>query len=166
MRNEKLLNVSDVHTHTTDARKRVNGAHRMSTPWHAPKKPDWPYPILEKVFMAVKDYPYAALGVMIGIASIVIAAVTVLAVSIIGGMFLMYGEMRQNTALMGDILKKQQTIETRQLDDGKVMRAYEAANGKRIEFMVGLMSPVQRREMNEYDRAHPNNGMPREEKEQ
>jgi len=111
---------------------------------------------------AAKQYPYAAIGVMISIAGIVMAAVTVLAVSVIGGMFLMYGEMKQNTATMKEnqatmvqILNKQQTIENRQIDDGNIMRAYEAANGKRIEFMVGLMSPDKQRAMNQYNQANP-----------
>lgn len=109
-----------------------------------------------------QKYPYAAIGVMISIAALVISAVTVLSVSVIGGMFLMYGEMRQNTATMKEnqatmvqILNKQQIIENRQIDDGKVMRAYEAANGKQNEFMIGLMSRDNQRTMFEYKRANP-----------
>lgn len=129
-------------------------------------QPDEPFPYLEKMTVVVKKHPYAAIGAMISIAAIVISAITVISVSIGGGMFLMYGEMNRNTALMQQILTKQEVIETRQLDDGKVMRAYEAANGKRIEFMVGLMTKEQQERMNNYDRIHPSPLMPLERKDQ
>lgn len=112
-----------------------------------------------------KRNPYALIGIMIAIAGIVVAAVVTLAVSVVGGMFIMYGTMRENTVLMGSILKKQETIEHRQLDDGKVMRAYESANGKRIEFIVALQSKENQRLINEYDAAHPMPTMPQERKE-
>lgn len=171
MQNQKELNHLSVHSRATNAAGRNNRhpislqetKHRDSGPLELDLEPDTPFPYLETIVTAAKRYPHAALAAMISIASVVIAAVTVLAVSVIGGMFLMYGEMRQNTALMGDILKKQQVIETRQLDDGKVMRAYESANGKRIEFVVGLMTKEQQQRMNEYDRTHPAPLMPEKE---
>ena len=130
---------------------------------HIPR-PDEPFPYLEKLVVAVKKYPYTAIGVMISIAAVIISAVTVLAVSIIGGMFLMYGEMKENTALMQEIKANQKAIEERQLDDGKVMRAYEAANGKRIEFVVGMLNKEAQEKVNQYDRAHPSPLMPEERK--
>jgi hypothetical protein len=42
------------------------------------------------------------------------------------------------------------------------MRAYEAANGKLTEFMVGMMTRDQQRAINEYTIAHPLPRMPRE----
>lgn len=166
MRQEKELNVSNVHEHTIDARRRIGINGKLQAISHSSEakqdQPDSPFPYLETIVAAAKKYPYAAVGVMISIAAVVISAVTVLSVSVIGGMFLMYGEMRQNTATMREnqatmlqILNKQQTIENRQIDAGNIMRAYEAANGKRVEFMVGLMSPGQQRAMNAYNRSNP-----------
>lgn len=155
----------NVHTRSIRAAQRNGSTGELSeiervAAAHA--KPDSPFPFLETVVKSVKDYPYAALSAMIAVAAVVISAVTVLAVSIIGGMFLMYGEMRQNTATMKEnqatmaqILDKQQTIENRQIDHGNIMRAYEAANGKRIEYAVGLMSKADQRAMNEYNKANP-----------
>lgn len=123
-------------------------------------RPDEPFPYLEKLVVAIKKYPYAAIGVMISIAAVIVSAITVLAVSIIGGMFLMYGEMKENTALMQEIKNNQKAIEERQLNDGNVMRAYEASNGKRIEFVVGMLSKDAQEKVNQYDRAHPSPLMP------
>lgn len=105
--------------------------------------------------MAAKKYPHTALAAMIAIASTVIAAVTVLAVSIIGGMFLMYGQMRELSATQQTILTQYQETRAATENNGNVMRAYEAANGKRIEFLVGLMTSQQQSQVNEYDRTHP-----------
>lgn len=122
--------------------------------------PDEPFPYLEKFMVAVKKYPYTAIGVMIGIASLVIGAVVTVSVAVGGGMFLMYGEMKANTALMTQILNKQTAIEQRQDDDGKVMRAYASVNGKRIEFVIGLLSKESQEKVNQYDRAHPDPLLP------
>lgn len=161
-----MQNVANVNArrHAQGAGKRNGSTGELSDleREYSQIKPDSPFPYLETIVTAAKKYPHAALAAMISVAALVISAVTVLAVSIIGGMFLMYGEMRQNTATMREnqatmvqILNKQQTIENRQIEAGNIMRAYEAANGKRIEFIVGMMSPNQQRAINAYNKSNP-----------
>ena len=118
---------------------------------------------------AVKKYPHAALAAMISIAAVVISAVTVLAVSIIGGMFLMYGEMRQNTATMREnqatmvqILQKQQTIENRQIDAGNIMRAYEMHNNEKLGVVISLLPPERQAAFYAWSKVHPAPKIPRE----
>lgn len=112
--------------------------------------------------VAAKRHPYAMLTAMISVAGLVIVAVTTLAVSIITGMLLMYGQMRENTAevrsntaLMVTILKKQDSIEAAQTAQGNAIRAYEAANGNRLGIIVGLMSPSSQRAYTAYSQANP-----------
>lgn len=105
--------------------------------------------------MAAKKHPHTTLAAMIAVASTVIAAVTVLAVSIIGGMFFIYGTVREMSATQQTILTQYQETRAATENNGNVMRAYEAANGKRIEFLVGLMTAQQQARANEYDRTHP-----------
>lgn len=105
--------------------------------------------------MVAKKNPYAMLSVIVGIAAIITAAIVTLSISIIGAVFIMYGTMNRMQEQQAGILKELSAIQAQQKDDGNAMRAYEAANGKRIEFVVGLMSPQQQSRMNEYDRTHP-----------
>lgn len=157
-----------------EVHRRVNGADKMPSSVHVAEvessQPDSPFPYLETILTIAKRYPYSALMAMIAIASVVISAVVVLSVSVIGGMFLMYGEMRQNTASMREnqatmvlILNKQQTIENRQIDSGNIMRAYMAHNGEKVGMIVGLLTPDKQRAINSWDKAHPAPQTPKEE---
>lgn len=110
--------------------------------------------------VTAKQNPTATIGLMIGIASLVIGTCVTVALAAFGGMFLMYGEMTRNTALLNQVIATQAVIQQQQDDDGKVMRAYAAVNGKRVEFIIGtLPSDVQER-INQYDRAHPDPLLP------
>lgn len=105
--------------------------------------------------MVAKKYPYAMLTAIISIASVVVICITTLSVAIIGSVFMMYGTMREIQSQQQTQMDQLAAIRVQQRDDGNAMRAYEAANGKRTEFMIGLMSTTQQRQMNEYDQTHP-----------
>ena len=157
MRNRKEVGRLSAHTRSTKASARHNGDGNPPNvvQFKESLQPDWPIPYLETIVVAAKKYPYTAIGVMISIAAVVISAVTVLSVSVIGGMFIMYGQMTKIAATQETILTQYAETRAEVQNTGNVMRAYEAANGKRIEFLVGLMSPQQQARANEYDRTHP-----------
>lgn len=119
------------------------------------EQPDSPYPFLEKALSAVKKHPNSALAAMIAIAGTVIAAITVLSVSIIGGMFLMYGQMREVSATQRTLLSQYQETRAEVRDTGNIMRTYENMNGKRTEFLISLMDPAQQARYREWERTHP-----------
>lgn len=118
-------------------------------------QPDSPFPYLETALAVAKKYPYTAIGVMISIAAIVISAVTVLSVSVIGGMFIMYGQMTKIAATQETILSQYAETRADVKETGNVMRAYENVNGKRTEFLISLMDPAQQARYREWERTHP-----------
>jgi hypothetical protein len=117
--------------------------------------PDEPFPYLEDAMVAIRKYPYAALGAMISIAAVVISAVTVLAVSVIGGMFLMYGQMKETTATQALLLTRFEQFDQQHRSDYNALRAYASADLSRTNFLVGLMSAEKQEQANSYDRTHP-----------
>ena len=101
--------------------------------------------------VAVKKYPYAALGAMIAIASLVIAAVVTVGVAMFTGVFLMYGTMR-------DIQAKQQTTIEQQVEikgQISVMKTAVLSTYAKQDFMTALMSKEDQERVNSYDRTHP-----------
>lgn len=101
--------------------------------------------------MVAKRNPYAMLTVIVSIATVVIICVTTLSVAIIGGMFIMYGEMkgiRADSAAISKMLDKRET-------EDKVTRTYTASVLARQDFMVGLMTAKQQTQVNSYDRSNP-----------
>ena len=109
------------------------------------------FPYLEDLGMVARKHPYAMLTAIISIATVVMICVTTLGVSIIGGVFIMYGSMRS--------IETQQTAILSRLDqqdnENKLTRTYNATVLSRQNFMVGLMDPKQQKQMNEYDKANP-----------
>lgn len=101
--------------------------------------------------MAARKHPYAMLAAMISIASIVVVAVTTVAVSIFGGMFLMYGTMRDIQANQAVIIDQQVKVE----GQVSVVKTYSASILGRQDFMIGLMTKEQQERVNAYDRANP-----------
>lgn len=113
------------------------------------------FPYLESISVTAKKNPYAMLTIIVSIASVLIIAVTTLSISVIGSVFIMYGTMTKMQQQQSTIIDQLAAVQKQQSEDGNAMRAYEAANGKRIEFVVGLMTPNQQARMDEYDRTHP-----------
>lgn len=118
------------------------------------------FPYLERIMAGVRKYPYAALGAMIAIAGVIIAAVVTLAVSLFTGMFLMYGQLRETTAKQEQIQSTLMAIQKQQTDDMNAVRAYESNVSRRTEFIVGLMTPANQRSVAEYDRGNPKLDLP------
>lgn len=165
MRNLKEVDHLSAHSRATKASTRHNGdGNSLPVSEHFRQResdePDSPFPYLEKVLKVAKDYPYQAIGIMISIAAVVMAAVTVLAVSVIGGMFLMYGQMREVSITQKTLLTQYQETRAEVRDTGNVMRTYENMNGKRTEFLISLMDPVQQARFREWERTHPFPAMP------
>lgn len=146
-----------IFTKPTNGNGQSSPAEVLQSELHLPR-PDEPFPYLENIMVAAKKYPYAAIGVMISIAAVVISAVTVLAVSIGGGMFLMYGEMKANTALLKTSLDQQVAIE----GQVKVVKTIAQATLARQDFMTGLMTKEQQERVNAYDRTNPRTPAPEE----
>lgn len=160
MQNRKEVDRLSAHTRSTKASERHNGdGNKLPNivQLREPKQdqPDSPFPYLESVLAVAKKHPNGTLMAMIAIASTVIAAVTVLAVSVIGGMFLMYGQMREISATQQTILTQYQETRAEVKETGNVMRAYENVNGKRTEFLISLMDPIQQARYREWERTHP-----------
>ena len=116
-------------------------------------QPEPPYPPLEAILTTARKYPLTAIAIMVSIAALVVGAVVTLAISVIGGMFLMYGTMNQNTAQLATISKQLEENKTEQ----KVMRTYTASTLSRQNFMVGLLTRDQQRAISEYDKNNPIN---------
>lgn len=127
---------------------------------HEETQPDSPFPFLEVALKKAKDSPFVVIGIMISIAAIIVGAVMSLTVGFGIFLFTMNGTMHEIKAQQSTILDTQSAIIKQQVEDGNAMRAYEAANGKRAEFMVGLMSRDQQRAVNEYNQANPIPRMP------
>lgn len=155
---QKVANLS-VQTRAQKAAGRHSSNGKLHGAFDEPEpeqeQPDSPYPFVEKVLSAVKKHPNTALAAMIAIAGTVIASVTVLSVSIIGGMFLMYGQMREVSATQRTLLTQYQETRAEVRDTGNIMRTYENMNGKRTEFLISLMDPAQQARYREWERTHP-----------
>jgi hypothetical protein len=123
-------------------------------------EPDTPFPYLEDVMAAARKHPYAALGAMIGVAGIVVAAIVTVAVSVFTGMFLMYGTMKETTTNQIQIQQSLIAIQKQQTDDMNAVRAYESNISRRTEFIVGLMTPQQQKSVAEYDAVNPRIELP------
>lgn len=159
MRNEKDLNV-DVHTRALRAADRtINGNGKMPTILHGD---DPPFPFLEVLVKQAKDSPFLVVGIMISIAAIIVAAVMSLTVGFGIFLFTMNGTMHEIKAQQSTILVQQAKLQSDVDSTGTAMRAYEAANGKRIEFMVGLMTQSQQRAVNAYTMANPLPSVPKQ----
>lgn len=160
MQNRKEVDRLSAHTRSTKASGRHNGDGNTLpsvVQFREPKQdqPDSPFPYLETILTVAQKYPYAAIGVMISIAGIIMSAITVLAISVIGGMFLMFGQMKEISATQKTILTQYQETRADVKETGNVMRAYENVNGKRTEFLISLMDPVQQARYREWERTHP-----------
>lgn len=122
--------------------------------------PDEPFPYLEDAMVIARKYPYSALGVMIGIATIIVAALVTVAVSVFTGMFLMYGTMRETTANQIQIQQSLVVIQKQQTDDMNAVRAYSSNNARRTEFIVAMLSPEGQRRISEWDKSNPQPELP------
>ena len=119
------------------------------------------FPYLENLMAAARKYPYAALGAMITVAGIVIAAIVTVAVSVFTGMFLMYGTMKETTTNQIQIQNALIAIQKQQTDDGNAIRAYESNRARRTEFIVGLMSPENQKAIAQWDAVNPAPELPK-----
>lgn len=122
---------------------------------HQQDQPDSPFPFLEELLRRAKDSPFVVIGVMISIAAIIVGAVMSLTVGFGIFLFTMNGTMHEVKQQQTTSIEQLSEIKKQQTEDGNAMRAYEAANGKRIEFIVALLSKDQQQVINDYDRAHP-----------
>lgn len=152
MANEYIVNAS---IRRQRAAERVNGdTDNLQGIFHvAETETDETFPRLEAFLMTLRKNPYAAIGVMIAIATLVITALSAVAVSMFAAIFMMYGTMNQSTAKLDVVIKTLDEAKTEQ----KVMRTYTASTLSRQNFMVGLMSRDQQKAVAEYDRNNPIN---------
>jgi len=125
-------------------------------------QPDLPLPYLEDAMVAAKKYPYAMLTIIVSVVGIIVGSGVVLSIAIIGSVFSMSNTMHEVKAQQVTILQQLAKTQTDVDNMGTAMRAYEAANGKRTEYQIGLMTRDQQRSMNDYDQSHPLPRMPRE----
>ena len=146
------------------ASRRHNGNGNVPIPLHGRQpeqsQPDSPFPFLETLTMKAKESPFLVVGIMISIAAIIVGAVMSLTVGFGIFVFSMNGTMHEIKAKQDTILEQLSTTAMDVDNMGTAMRAYEAANGKRAEFIAGLMTRDKQRAINEYDQAHPLPRMP------
>lgn len=159
MRAELDVNVTRARQNA-GKRNGVSGSLQDIVHEHEETQPDSPFPFLEVALKKAKDSPFVVIGIMISIAAIIVGAVMSLAVGFGIFLFNMNGTMHevkaQQTVILEQLAKTQGDVE----NNGNVMRSYEAANGKRSEYQIGLMTRDQQRAMNEYDQSHPLPKMP------
>lgn len=155
MRNEKDLvaNVTDVHTRNIQARHGLRPANGKQGILEDPEAAalDSAFPYLGQIIVAAKNHPYAMLiGIVTAVGSVLVAIGT-LAVITVGGMFSMYGTMREMKAQQATIIDQQATY----VNEIKVLRTYEASVLSRQNFIAGLMSAESQQRLNDFDRANP-----------
>lgn len=109
------------------------------------------FPYLEKMRVMAQKNPYAMLGAMIAVASIVVAAVVTFSVAIFTGAFLLYGKMSGMEVSQRQILEKLSENE----NEVKVLRTYEASVLARQNYIAGLMDSKRKEQLNQYDKANP-----------
>lgn len=100
---------------------------------------------------AADKHPYVVVGIIVSVVGIVMAALMTIAITVIGGMFSMYGTMREMQAQQAVIIKQQADY----ANDIKVLRTYEASVLSRQNFIAGLMTPEDQKRLAEFDRANP-----------
>lgn len=110
---------------------------------------------------AADRHPYVAVGIIVSVVGIVMAALMTIAITVIGGMFSMYGTMRAMQTQQETIIKQQADY----ANDIKVLRTYEASVLSRQNFIAGLMSPTEQKRLGEFDRANPIINQPADRKE-
>lgn len=137
----------NVHRTAFNKRKEHSGA-KIRLPETLQRRP---LPFLRDIMSTADKHPYAVVGIIITVVGIVMAALVTIAITVIGGMFSMYGTMREIQAQQTVILKELTTYQ----NDIKVLRTYEASVLSRQNFIAGLMSPEDQRRLAEYDRANP-----------
>jgi hypothetical protein len=109
------------------------------------------FPYLEKIQVMAQKNPYAMLGAMIGVAAIVVTAVTTFAIAIFTGAFLLYGKMSGMEVSQRQILEAFNKNE----EEVKVLRTYEASVLARQNYIAGLMDAKRKDQLNQYDKANP-----------
>jgi len=110
--------------------------------------------------MALKDYPYTAVGIIVSVAGLIVLLLTTLSVSVIGSLFSMNGTMHDIKAQQTLIIQRQEAAYVEQINEAKVARTYATADLARTNFMVGLMTPRQQAAVSLYDKANPLPPMP------
>lgn len=159
-----LVENVDVHQRTLRAARRTGTGERQqdSLDWPVDKaEPEQDaFPYLEQMSVAARKHPYAALGAMIAVAGIIVAAIVTMAVAVFTGMFMMYGTMRETTANQVQIQQSLMAIQKQQTDDMNAVRAYASNNARRNEFIVGLLSRQSQAAIAEWDRANPRPELP------
>lgn len=169
MRNRKDVDeLSAIRAHAIAAANRNGSTGELSdmennADSHA-AGPESPFPFLEVMLRKAKDSPFVVIGIMVSIAAIIVGATMSLAVGFGIFLFNMNGTMHELKQQGATTITELAAIKKQQTEDGNVMRAYEAANGKRTEFMVGLMTPESQKAMNDYDQSHPLPRMPQSDK--
>lgn len=108
-------------------------------------------PFVRDIMSTADKHPYAVVGVIVTVVGIVMAALVTIAITVIGGMFSVYGTMREMRAEQTYILKELTTYQS----EIKVLRTYESSVLSRQNFIAGLMSPDKQKLLAEYDRANP-----------
>lgn len=115
-----------------------------------------PLPYLEDVMVIAKKYPYSALGIMIAVASVVIAATVTIGVAMFTAFFLMYGDVRAMKADQATMLKE--IAEVR--GQVQVIKTIHSATLARQDVMTTLMSKENQETVNAYDRTRPRIPLP------
>lgn len=141
------VNVRNVHRAAFRKHEESNGA-RIRLPGTLQR---FQLPFARDFMSATEKHPYIVVGLMITVVGIVMAALVTIAVTVIGGMFSVYGTMNAMKAEQAILV--QQVAEYR--NDIKVLRTYEASVLARQNYIAGLMTPDDQRRLNEFDRANP-----------
>lgn len=168
MRNEKDLDVN-VHDRTIEKRRGLRPANGKQGILH-PRFDYEPQPIdavvgesesavfpyIEQLVTVSKKHPWGVLAAIVTAVGSVLVAIGTLAVIVVGGMFSMYGTMRELKVQQATIIE-QQMVYTNEI---KVLRTYEASVLSRQNFIAGLMSQDMQKRLNEYDRSNPVPSLP------
>lgn len=146
-----MQNELNVNAQRTTYKEHKNGKGVFTVLQETFDGPGSPFPYLEDLMNTAAKYPYSALGAMIAIASVVIAAVVTVSVAMFAGVFLMYGSMREIQAnqrvLMDTVVEVKGQV--------SVVKTIAQSGLARQDFMIGMMTKEQQEAMNAYDRTHP-----------